>query len=590
MTLMLFAAVMVCVLVIGLIAFFFSNENTLPYEIWNSLMHTLDAGTLAGDAPGNLPHLLLMSLATLFGMFVTSILIGIVATAVENKLQTLRQGTSAVQESGHTVIIGFNDDVYTLLSELIQANANHPSACIVVLGEQDKVEMEEAIASRIPDFQTTQIICRSGRLYENHALELCCVENAASVIVNIFEDAQTIKILLALSSYIREKGAQDPELRYITSVQDPQHIEAMKLSGEGRAEVIYAKDAISRIIAHTCRQHGLSQVLTELFNFTGTELYLEHVPSMAGKTFREACLSFRNAALVGLYRNQQPILKPAADTVVQSTDDLILLEVDDGAYQLSREAQPDGSLIVDLPVPRHSCQNDNLLILGSNDKLPAMLTEYSQYVASGTRVTILDNDLRPEYIPECPNLSITVRTEPITRSLLLELLSQDVTNVLLLNDDSTDNETSDAHTLFRLVLLRDIADHIGHHFGISTELCNADNQRLATKARVDDFVIGSNYINLLLAQVSENFRLRPVFDDLLDEEGVEFYMKPACCYVKTGVEVDGFTLTESALRKGEIYVGYRHMDRGPAKVVVNPNKTEKIVFGEDDFLVVIAED
>ncbi len=38
-----------------------------------------------------------------------------------------------------------------------------------------------------------------------------------------------------------------------------------KIAGEGMAEVLYFKDAISRIIAHTCRQPGLSHVLTDFF-------------------------------------------------------------------------------------------------------------------------------------------------------------------------------------------------------------------------------------------------------------------------------------------------------------------------------------
>jgi len=137
--------------------------------------------------------------------------------------------------------------------------------------------------------------------------------------------------------------------------------------------------------------------------------------------------------------------------------------------------------------------------------------------------------------------------------------------------------------------LRDIADKTELNFAITTEMRSVDNQRLASQARVDDFVIGSNFASLLMAQISENPSMSPLIDDLLDESGSELYMKPVKEYVSIGVPVDSYTLTESAARKGEIYLGYRHNGEVKTNVVVNPCKGENIIFGEKDQIVVIAE-
>lgn len=110
---------------------------------------------------------------------------------------------------------------------------------------------------------------------------------------------------------------------------------------------------------------------------------------------------------------------------------------------------------------------------------------------------------------------------------------------------------------------------------------------LASQARVDDFVIGSNFASLMMAQLSENPDLAPLIADLLDEEGSELYMKPAAEYVATGVSVDGYTLTESAARQGEIYVGYR-LHNAP-NVVINPDKNTSLTFIAQDQLIVIAQ-
>jgi hypothetical protein len=55
------------------------------------------------------------------------------------------------------------------------------------------------------------------------------------------------------------------------------------------------------------------------------------------------------------------------------------------------------------------------------------------------------------------------------------------------------------------------------------------------------------------------------------------------------VPVNSYSITESAARKGEIYVGYRYVGHGDGSIVINPPKEDFIVFGEQDQIVVIAE-
>lgn len=588
MSLLLFGVTAAIVVAIGLIAYFVSGEHGLFDELWDSLMYTLDPGNLSAVPTDNIVYLLLMFLATLCGLFLTSVLIGIITTAVEGKLSAMRKGTSVVQEDDHTVIIGFNNNAYAILRELIEANSNKKNACIVVLGEQPKEEIEEAIAAQLPNTRTTRIICRSGNLHRLYALERCSVETCRSVIVNVEDDAETVKVLLALSAYLKDKTLRHPDLRFAASLQDGQFVEAAEIAGEGRADIIYAKDAIARIISNTCRQHGLSQVLTELFNFSGNELYFETIPQLCGKTFHEATLSFSNAVAVGLCAEGKVKLNPPMETIIGEKDQIILLEKDDGDFDLHPAKAVDESQI-GAATEANAQHADHLLVLGSNDKLPIILAEYARYVQPGTEVVIVDDDLDEEKLGTYDNLNISVYQSTITRQKLCELLSETENNVLLMNDDSLESEASDSQTLLRLILLRDVADKQNREFSITTEMRSVDNQRLASQARVDDFVIGSNFVSLLLAQISENANMAPLITDLLDETGSELYMKPASDYVPLGQPVDAYVLTESAARKGEIYLGYRHNGKKKSHVVVNPDKTDTVIFGEKDQIVVIAE-
>lgn len=588
MTGILFLTLLLLVTLIGVIAYLCSGDGNVFSQIWRTLMHTLDAGILADNPTDNIPYIITMCLATICGLVVTSILIGIISTDFESKIYDMRKGTSVVQEKNHTTIIGFDNNIYTILSELIEANANKKNACIVVLGEQPKVEMEDAIASHIPNTGTTRIICRSGSLHKAFSFERCAIENSRSVILNIHNDAEAIKSLLALSAYVKTKSLLCQDLRFVACIQDQDHMDAAEIAGEGRAEIIHVKDAIARIIANTCRHHGLSRVLTELFNFSGNEIYLESIPALTGKTLREAMSAFPNAVVVGLCSQEGVRLNPPADTRIQEGDKLALLEADDGAYQLQETHKADDTHIRE-GIYIASSAPCNLLVLGSNSELPLVLTEYDHYVAPGSRVIIMDDDLDAATLPHCENLDISVCTQPFSRSAVLQLLQDDMHNILLMNDDSKDCESSDAQTLLRLILLRDIADKNDCRFSITTEMRSADNQQLAFNTRVDDFVVGPSFTSLLMAQISEDRNMATLIRELLDESGSELYIKPAECYVTLGQEVDAYTLTESAVRKGEVYIGYRQVRRDSVTYAINPNKADTVVFTPGDQVIVIAE-
>ena len=99
----------------------------------------------------------------------------------------------------------------------------------------------------------------------------------------------------------------------------------------------------------------------------------------------------------------------------------------------------------------------------------------------------------------------------------------------------------------------------------------------------------------MLAQISENPRLNALFDDLLDVDGSEIYLKLITDYVSIERPVNFYTLVEAARRHNEVAIGYRKMrNREGADrlygVKLNPNKAATIQFEVGDQLVVLAED
>ena len=70
----------------------------------------------------NWSYKLVTQLVVLTGIFITSILIGLLSSTFQNKFNKLQEGTSEVVEKNHTIIIGWTGQTITILRELIEAN------------------------------------------------------------------------------------------------------------------------------------------------------------------------------------------------------------------------------------------------------------------------------------------------------------------------------------------------------------------------------------------------------------------------------------------------------------------------------------
>ena len=85
-----------------------------------------------------------------------------------------------------------------------------------------------------------------------------------------------------------------------------------------------------------------------------------------------------------------------------------------------------------------------------------------------------------------------------------------------------------------------------------------------------------------------------VFKVLFSSEGSEIYIRPMTDYIRLGSTVDFYTVLEAAAQRGETAIGYRLMKYADDKtrgygVNVNPKKSDKHSFAENDQIVVLAE-
>jgi voltage-gated potassium channel Kch len=574
------------------------NEETDPSlleSFWQSLLRILDPGTFSGDT--GWPLRATMLLVTLLGVLIGGSLIGLIVAAVDTRIEQLRRGRSVVVERGHTLILGWSPRVFTLISEIVEANRNQHRARIVVLAPEEKPAMEEAIRDRVGDTKTTRIVCRTGDPSSPHDLRIVNVEEARSIVVlaggeDGAGDAEAVKAVLAvMTSESRNQAA-----RVVVEMNDAETARALHEASGGSVVTVRAVDVIARITAQACRQPGLSFVWQELLDFAGDEIYFRHAPELEGHTFGEALLAYETSSVIGRRTADGALMvNPPMDTTFDGGDSVIAISADDDTIVFSGFVEETAPDVVVSPPPADRLES--LLVVGWSHIGPVVLHELDEFVASESKVDVLvdpdlvdaselaDLDLDKLHTTfhttggNLDELSASVRSRPYDKVIILGYRS------------GISAAEADARALLTLLILQQaLAENAsGRRPRIVTELLDARDVDLARATGADDFVVSDELSSLTLAQLAERADLEPVFTDLFDVAGSALALHPAGWYVRS--EAVPFRRVVAAARaRGETAIGYRiaRAAVGTPRVVLNPGKSDPVMLSDNDQVVVIA--
>jgi len=603
--LFLISAIMILV-ASTLIVFIGVSSDGSPPDFWEtawiSLMHALDSGALGGDSGRS--YRLAMTFVTFGGIFIVSILIGLLTSGIESKLEDLRKGRSFVVEQNHIVILGWSSQIFTVISELIVANESLSRACIAILADKDKVEMEDELRDKIGQPAKMRLVCRTGSPIDLTNLEIINPHSAKSIIILSPEtanpDSQVIKTILTLT--------QNPQRRatpyhIVAEVREAKNLEVVKLVGGEEVEPILVSDLIARMIVQVCRQSGLSVVYTELLNFSGDEIYFHAEPALVTVTFGEALLAYQTSTVIGLYTaTGQVRLNPPMNTVLAAGDKLIVIAEDENKIRLNRLANYPIETAAIRQAKNVKAMPEHTLILGWNRLAVTVINELDNYVAVGSQVTVMADvaEASLEINRRCNNLQhqqVAFEFGDTTdRQSLSQLNLSHYQHIIVLSySDELDVQEADARTLVTLLHLRNLSQQQNTTISITSEMLDVRNRQLAEITRADDFIVSDRLISLIMAQIAENKGLARVFAELFTPEGSELYLRPVHDYVKVDEPVTFYTIIESVSRQNQVAIGYRlRAQANDANhsygVKINPDKAQKITFTAQDQIVIVVNE
>ena len=570
-------------LLIALLLFLFGlKEGGFLSTLWNSFVNIINSSLpdYEGDPIG---YMILTSIGAIVGLFVTSVLIGIIASAIEEKIKGLKRGTSKVIEEDHFVILGFYPGEYTLIRQLILAADDDP-CCIVVADDMEQEEMEQYIEDNIEIPKNVRIICRTVDIFDPKALERCSISRCRTVIISPTDDFRTTKALLAVSTILTGEAAG--KVRVGAIVSKPEYRFPPSIAAKHNVTTLQTNEVIAKIIAHSCTEPGLSETFREVFNFEGSEFYLISVPEAAGITFAELMQRIDCGVPVGIYHNKTAKLNPPADTVLQEDDRVLVFTETQDSMKLV-----DAPALRELPAPASSASEEPaglVAIIGGNESLDIVLHELpenlSEVIIAGVQERYRQEIL--DIAAERGDLNISFYPRDISRFSGLVDLAKMAEHMVILSDYTKDDDAADMDTIFRLLNLRDIRNRFDASFNITAEMRREHNQSLVVSDDNTDFVVASNMSSLLLAQLAESPELISAFRELLSNKGSELFLKTAkqmnCAGEWTVAELRAITL-----KYGYIFLGFRISD-GESRF--NPPLDEKVTLAENDSLIVIGED
>jgi len=558
----------------------FSDEGEGGAVIWDSIATVINAWmpSFEDGSPG---YLVVMSVTAIAGVLFTSVLIGIITSAIEEKIDSLKRGNSQVLEQDHTVVLGFHPGEYSLLQQLILAAADE-EACVVVAEDMDRQEMEDDIFENLDVPKNVRFVCRTADITDPASLEKCSLETCRAVIVSPTDDITTVKAVLAASSLLEEKGV--PEIGVSAIVTGDEFRFPPSLARANNISALQTDTVLAKMIAHSCTQTGLSQTFREIFNFEGSEFYLTGIAGTAGLSFEEMAVRLAGAVPVGISRGGKIRIAPPADFMLQEGDKILVFAEQEHSARLETSAPPAGGV----PAVNAEEAPTDAVIIGRNEMLPLVLQELPENV---TRVILAVPESGEEDTEKLKEAAAArglqaefCFDDPREEDVLLGL-ARSAGHIVILNDHEKDPEAADMEAAFLLLALRDIRDRFGLSFNITVEMQRERNQKLVGRGDQTDFLVSSSMSSLIVAQLAENPEMIDVFREILSNEGNEIFLKNAGLLGLAGTYTVR-DLRRIMLRQGYVLMGLLDAER---QSFFDLPLDKELALGDGDCLIVLGE-
>lgn len=522
-----------------------------------------------------------MVIAAIFGLLITSALIGYISEMISQKFEILRKGNSEVLEEGHIIVIGYDYDNHTLLKELIRSDTNRK---ILVVDDKDIFDVKENLKTNIEVPKNVKIIYRSIDTTTIAGLKKCAVENSYAIVVQPMDDVKTLKTIMALKKVLQ--NYRNIGTHIVSAVKNEEFL----LNFTNKTDIMFSiNNLIARIIAVSNNELGLSKVLISIFSFSESELYLKKIDEYVGMQFGKITFEMNGGTPVGIYRENRFIIAPGENCIIEKDDEIlyyaksqrttVFLEKNFNEYDMI------ANNIIDNP---KITKDERILVFGYNDKFDFMFKSFGQNVKEVTVTNVSSEEAEKveKIAMKRQDIKINIYFGKINRDFFSKI-TKSINHIIILSQSMIDAEQSDVTNMVLYLKLIRYKNEVNAKWTIITELNFDSNRELVTDEYSDDFIVSSNITSIMLSQMVVDYRLKPFFTELLSNDGFNICIEDVSRYALVDEKVAN--LRVKLLRKGIILIGYIFCNGGVKKYVYNPNRNTNVKFKSGDKLIIIKK-
>lgn len=445
-------------------------------------------------------------------LFLAGSLVGLLVSAINQRLDVIRRGRSRVLERQHTLVLGSSPRLTPVLDELLADP--HDRGPVVVLAERDKTDMEDDFLARHRK-PGRKVVFRTGTPARRADLELVGVNGARSVIVlntGSDVDAVTVRRSLAANSF------SDDSVHVVSEMSNRRVARSLRESTRGLVATVCIDAAVGDMLAQAVRSPGLAAVFDELLSFEGSELYVVPQPDSGGSTWYEMASGLGRAVALGYLMPDGITLTPDPESAVPTNARLVVLSSGPDVTWTAGEASRG---VVDV-LPEQGAVS--VMVLGFSRVGEMMLHELDGFLAAGSQVRVLaDTSMLSSEFPSSDDFRNEVvfshtKHDPDEIRSVLDAERPDVL-VVLGYLAGLDEEEADALTLLTLHTLNTTGSDQLHRPRIVAQMLNNELGALAESGESDDYVVTDALVSRMLVHTARERHLSAVFGELFDADG-----------------------------------------------------------------------
>lgn len=598
-------------------------DMPLADSVWWAFLRLTDPGYL-GDDEGTWRRIVSTALTIMGYVVFMGTLVAIMTRWLISSMATLEQGLTPVTMRNHVVILGWTNRTIPLIREILDTSGGIQR--LLLARETKRVRLvilaNEVNAARMQELRDEpgigrhgkHIILRSGTALQPEALHRVACMQAAVVMIPgrsqggndlVTGDMETIKALLTLQAHAHLTKQPPPYV--VAEIEDVRKVSIMRRAYKGPMEILASDAIVSRVMAQSIIHPGLPEFFGEVMSVhEGNEFYVRSSDGCLGMSLAELAATCPAAILCGILRPEGDqwisMLNAASSTLVGPGDKLVMLArsyADADPVQKTTERLR----LLERPAvsypPAISTANPQLkvLILGWNNRLPALIDELASYSPQRFQVQLLstlDEAKQREALSRYSVRTASIGCEHMQGDFMLEsllkpVLARDWDSVLLISSDQLGSgEEADARAMVGYMLVDELIKGQSKKPQLLLELSDPSNEALVARNR-GECIISPMILSHLMAQIAQRRELSLVIEDLFTAGGPEILYRSQADYPMHSV--NNFADLEAvAALKGETAMGVnRHApDEAGRRLELNPARDIPLKLKPGDQLVILS--